>query len=66
MEKEYGQLAVKYNTLKEELFKSAFQHPNNKSLLRLIKDTGLFWEYTCYCIIKKEKSAEERPFQQRI
>ena len=55
MEKEYGRLAVKYNTLKEELFKSAYKHPNNKSLLRLIKDTGLYWEYTGYCLIRKRK-----------
>ena len=53
MEKEYGQLAVKYNTLKEELFKSAYKNPNNKSLLRLIKDVGLYWEYTYYCLKRK-------------
>lgn len=53
MEKEYGQLAVKYNTLKEELFKSAYKNSNNKALLKLIKDVGLYWEYTYYCLKRK-------------
>lgn len=55
MEKEYGRLAVKYNTFKEELFKSAHQNSNNKALLKLIKDVGLYWEYTGYCLIRKRK-----------
>ncbi|MCH5202906.1 MAG: hypothetical protein J1F17_06840 [Oscillospiraceae bacterium] len=56
MDKEYGKLAVKYNTLKEELFKAAYRNSNNKALLNLIKETGLFEEYTGFCLINQRKS----------
>lgn len=55
MESEYIKLAVRYNTLRDELFKAAFKHPNNKALLNLIKDVGLCFEYTYYCANKKKK-----------
>lgn len=65
LEREYGKLAIKYNNLKEELFKSALCHSNNRELLNLINDTGLYMEFIGYCSVRNKKSAEEVAFQQR-
>ncbi len=45
MDKAYSELALKYIALKSQLFENAYKHKQNKSLLNLIKDVGLFEEY---------------------
>lgn len=56
MDKAYSELALKYIALKSQLFENAYKHKQNKSLLNLIKDVGLFEEYIGFCSLQRQKN----------